>query len=60
MISAALEKLERIAHENRMLAMNARIEAAHAGWVGRFSCLGMPTSATENRGKHHGSRTISR
>jgi methyl-accepting chemotaxis protein len=34
MISAALEKLERIAHENKMLAMNARIEAAHAGILG--------------------------
>jgi methyl-accepting chemotaxis protein len=34
MISAALEKLERIAHENKMLAMNARIEAAHAGVLG--------------------------
>ncbi len=31
MISAALVKLEQIAHENKMLAMNARIEAAHAG-----------------------------
>jgi methyl-accepting chemotaxis protein len=34
MISTALEKLERIAHENKMLAMNARIEAAHAGQLG--------------------------
>ena len=34
MISAALSKLEQIAHENRMLAMNARIEAAHAGIYG--------------------------
>jgi methyl-accepting chemotaxis protein len=34
MISSALEKLERIAHENKMLAMNARIEAAHAGQLG--------------------------
>jgi methyl-accepting chemotaxis protein len=34
MISVALEKLERIAHENKMLAMNARIEAAHAGQLG--------------------------
>jgi methyl-accepting chemotaxis protein len=31
MIGAALVKLEQIAHENKMLAMNARIEAAHAG-----------------------------
>jgi methyl-accepting chemotaxis protein len=31
MISAALVKLEEIARENKMLAMNARIEAAHAG-----------------------------
>jgi methyl-accepting chemotaxis protein len=31
MISSALGKLEQIAHENKMLAMNARIEAAHAG-----------------------------
>jgi methyl-accepting chemotaxis protein len=31
MIGAALLKLEQIAHENKMLAMNARIEAAHAG-----------------------------
>jgi len=31
MIGAALLKLEQIAHANRMLAMNARIEAAHAG-----------------------------
>jgi len=30
-ISGALVKLEQIAHENKMLAMNARIEAAHAG-----------------------------
>ncbi len=30
-ISAALVKLEQIARENKMLAMNARIEAAHAG-----------------------------
>ena len=34
MISIALEKLERIAHENKMLAMNARIEASHAGILG--------------------------
>jgi len=33
-ISAALSKLEQIAHENKMLAMNARIEAAHAGVYG--------------------------
>jgi methyl-accepting chemotaxis protein len=31
LIGAALLKLEQIARENRMLAMNARIEAAHAG-----------------------------
>ena len=31
MVGAALVKLEQIAHENKMLAMNARIEAAHAG-----------------------------
>jgi methyl-accepting chemotaxis protein len=31
LIGAALVKLEQIAHENKMLAMNARIEAAHAG-----------------------------
>jgi methyl-accepting chemotaxis protein len=31
MVGAALLKLEQIAHENKMLAMNARIEAAHAG-----------------------------
>ncbi|MFY9852802.1 MAG: methyl-accepting chemotaxis protein, partial [Terracidiphilus sp.] len=31
MIGSALVKLEQIAHENKMLAMNARIEAAHAG-----------------------------
>lgn len=30
-ITAAMVKLEQIARENRMLAMNARIEAAHAG-----------------------------
>jgi methyl-accepting chemotaxis protein len=30
-ITAALAKLEQIARENKMLAMNARIEAAHAG-----------------------------
>jgi methyl-accepting chemotaxis protein len=30
-IKVALVKLERIAHENKMLAINARIEAAHAG-----------------------------
>jgi methyl-accepting chemotaxis protein len=30
-ISSALIRLERIAHENKMIAMNARIEAAHAG-----------------------------
>ena len=29
LIGAALVKLEQIAHENKMLAMNARIEAAH-------------------------------
>jgi len=34
MISAALVKLEQIARENKMLAMNARIEAAHAGILG--------------------------
>lgn len=33
-ISAALVKLEQIARENKMLAMNARIEAAHAGELG--------------------------
>jgi methyl-accepting chemotaxis protein len=33
-ISAALLTLERIARENKMLAMNARIEAAHAGELG--------------------------
>ncbi len=33
-IGAALTRLERIAHENKMLAMNARIEAAHAGQHG--------------------------
>lgn len=33
-ISSALLKLEQIAHENKMLAMNARIEAAHAGELG--------------------------
>lgn len=33
-ISAALGKLEQIARENKMLAMNARIEAAHAGELG--------------------------
>jgi methyl-accepting chemotaxis protein len=31
LIGTALVKLEQIAHENKMLAMNARIEAAHAG-----------------------------
>jgi methyl-accepting chemotaxis protein len=31
MIGKELIRLERIAHENKMLAMNARIEAAHAG-----------------------------
>jgi len=31
MIGTSLVKLEQIAHENKMLAMNARIEAAHAG-----------------------------
>jgi len=31
MIGRELIRLERIAHENKMLAMNARIEAAHAG-----------------------------
>jgi methyl-accepting chemotaxis protein len=31
MIGGALVKLEQIAHANKMLAMNARIEAAHAG-----------------------------
>ena len=30
-ITSALAKLEQIARENKMLAMNARIEAAHAG-----------------------------
>jgi methyl-accepting chemotaxis protein len=30
-ITAALARLEQIARENKMLAMNARIEAAHAG-----------------------------
>jgi methyl-accepting chemotaxis protein len=34
MIDAELDKLERIARENKMLAMNARIEAAHAGVLG--------------------------
>jgi methyl-accepting chemotaxis protein len=34
MIDAELDKLERIARENKMLAMNARIEAAHAGDLG--------------------------
>jgi methyl-accepting chemotaxis protein len=34
MIDAELDKLERIARENKMLAMNARIEAAHAGALG--------------------------
>jgi methyl-accepting chemotaxis protein len=34
MISAALGKLDQIARENKMLAMNARIEAAHAGILG--------------------------
>lgn len=33
-ISGALRQLEQIAHENKMLAMNARIEAAHAGELG--------------------------
>ena len=33
-ISSALLTLERIARENKMLAMNARIEAAHAGVLG--------------------------
>lgn len=33
-ISAALLKLEQIARENKMLAMNARIEASHAGILG--------------------------
>jgi methyl-accepting chemotaxis protein len=33
-ISAALATLERISRENKMLAMNARIEAAHAGSLG--------------------------
>ena len=33
-IGAALKKLDQIAEGNRMLAMNARIEAAHAGELG--------------------------
>jgi len=33
-ISAALAKMEQIAQENRLLAMNARIESAHAGKLG--------------------------
>ncbi len=33
-INMALAKVEKIAHENKMLAMNARIEAAHAGEFG--------------------------
>jgi methyl-accepting chemotaxis protein len=33
-IGSALEKLEQIARENRMLALNARIEASHAGALG--------------------------
>ena len=33
-ISVELVKLEQIARENKMLAMNARIEAAHAGILG--------------------------
>lgn len=33
-INAAIAKLEWIAQENKMLAMNARIEAAHAGAAG--------------------------
>jgi methyl-accepting chemotaxis protein len=49
-ISAALEKLDRIAHENKMLAMNARIEAAHAGALGAgFSVVAVEVVAQTER-----------
>jgi methyl-accepting chemotaxis protein len=52
-ISAALGKLERIAHENKMLAMNARIEAAHAGILGAgFAVVAVEVVAQTERAQH--------
>jgi methyl-accepting chemotaxis protein len=50
MILESLAKLEKIAHENKMLALNARIEAAHAGVHGAgFSVVAVEVAAQTQR-----------
>lgn len=49
-INAAIAKLEQIAQENKMISMNARIEAAHAGAAGAgFSVVAVEVASQTER-----------
>jgi methyl-accepting chemotaxis protein len=51
-INSSIAKLERIAQENKMLAMNARIEAAHAGAAGAgFAVVAVEVVSQTERAK---------
>ena len=51
-ILKSLSKLEKIAHENRLLAMNARIEAVHAGEQGAgFGVVAVEVATQSDRSR---------